>query len=276
MGAMNVYVAAATQLAGALAAEGSAPSALARPRTALALLAVVAAALLVPLAVDALSLQGLVRACSASFVAVYVAATAAGVRLLDGAARWCAAVAFAAVVVVLAFSGPFVARPGRRRRGGGARACGASAAGACRLLTHYRGACAARRHRLLVLLAFTAPASAETFAEQPFTATPGNRIATCVRPTGVPGGLAQIGPLGRNSTATDLLRVTGAGTVLTGRVRLGLLTALPERRGGGRRRGRGRTRVAPENSIELRAAVRDAGGGFGAPVALGARRSVPC
>lgn len=111
MGAMNVYVAAATQLAGALAAEGSAPVALARPHTALALLAVVAAALLVPLAVDALSLQGLVRACSASFVAVYVAATAAGVRLLDGAARWCAAVAFAAVVVVLAFSGPFVAVP---------------------------------------------------------------------------------------------------------------------------------------------------------------------
>ena len=51
------------------------------------------------------------RACSAAFVAVYVAATAAGVRLLDGAARWCAAVAFAAVVVVLAFSGPFVLVP---------------------------------------------------------------------------------------------------------------------------------------------------------------------
>lgn len=111
MGAMNVYVAAATQLAGALSAEGSAPPALARPRTALTLLAVVAAALLVPLAADALSLQGLVRACSASFVAVYVAATAAGVRLLDGAARWCAAVAFAAVVVVLAFSGVFLLVP---------------------------------------------------------------------------------------------------------------------------------------------------------------------
>jgi amino acid efflux transporter len=52
-----------------------------------------------------------VRACSASFVAVYVLATAAGVRLLTGAARAAAAVAFAAVVVVLAFSGPYLLVP---------------------------------------------------------------------------------------------------------------------------------------------------------------------
>ena len=38
-------------------------------------------------------------------------ATAAGVRLLAGAARAAAAVAFAAVVVVLAFSGPFLLVP---------------------------------------------------------------------------------------------------------------------------------------------------------------------
>ena len=38
-------------------------------------------------------------------------ATAAGVRLLDGAARAAAAVAFAAVVVVLAFSGPYLLVP---------------------------------------------------------------------------------------------------------------------------------------------------------------------
>jgi len=55
--------------------------------------------------------DGLVRATSASFVAVYVAATAAGVRLLDGAARVCAAIAFAAVTVVLGFSGVYLAIP---------------------------------------------------------------------------------------------------------------------------------------------------------------------
>ena len=55
--------------------------------------------------------DGLVRACSAAFVAVYVAATAAGVRLLDGAARVCAGVAFVAVAVVLAFSGVYLAVP---------------------------------------------------------------------------------------------------------------------------------------------------------------------
>lgn len=44
-------------------------------------------------------------------MAVYVTATAAGVRLLGGAARWASGVAFAAVLVVLAFSGPFVLVP---------------------------------------------------------------------------------------------------------------------------------------------------------------------
>ena len=84
MGTMNTYVAAATKLAGALAEDGAAPAAFARPTTALACLAAVATALLIPLAADVISADALVRACSACFVAVYVLATAAGVRLLDG------------------------------------------------------------------------------------------------------------------------------------------------------------------------------------------------
>ena len=111
MGAMNAYVAAAVKLAGALASEGSAPRALARPGRALAVIAAAGAVLLVPLGADLLSVEGLVRACSASFVAVYVIATGAGIRLLAGAARAAAAVAFAAVVVVLAFSGPYLLVP---------------------------------------------------------------------------------------------------------------------------------------------------------------------
>ena len=111
MGTMNAYVAAAVKLAGALGEEREAPAALARPSRALGLIGVVGALLLVPLAAEILSLEGLVRACSASFVAVYVTATAAGVRLLDGAPRAAAAIAFAAVLVVLAFFGPFVLVP---------------------------------------------------------------------------------------------------------------------------------------------------------------------
>jgi amino acid efflux transporter len=111
MGAMNAYVAAATKLAGALAEEGSAPAALASPARALALLATAGAVLLAPLGADLLSVEGLVRATSASFVAVYVTATAAGVRLLAGAARASAVAAFTAVVVVLAFSGPYLLVP---------------------------------------------------------------------------------------------------------------------------------------------------------------------
>jgi amino acid efflux transporter len=111
MGAMNAYVAAAVKLAGALASEGSAPTGVARPGRALATIAAAGAVLLIPLAADLLSVEGLVRACSASFVAVYVIATAAGVRLLTGSARAAAGVAFAAVIVVLGFSGPYLLVP---------------------------------------------------------------------------------------------------------------------------------------------------------------------
>ncbi len=111
MGAMNAYVAAAVQLASALAADGGAPAVLGRPRIALGVFAAVGAVLLVPLAFDVIGVDGLVRACSAAFVAVYVAATAAGVRLLEGAARVAAGVAFVAVSAVFAFSGVYLAVP---------------------------------------------------------------------------------------------------------------------------------------------------------------------
>jgi hypothetical protein len=91
MGAMNAYVAGATKLAGALAAEGAAPAALARPRRALAAFAVLGAALLAALAAEALDVEALFRACGAGFVAVYVISTAAGVRILVGGARRAAA-----------------------------------------------------------------------------------------------------------------------------------------------------------------------------------------
>ena len=110
-GTMNAYVAGAANLAGALAREGAAPAVLARPRRALGLFALLGAALLVPLALGALGVEGLIRACSACFVAVYVISTAAGLRLLAGSARRAAAVAFAAVTVVFAFSGPFLLAP---------------------------------------------------------------------------------------------------------------------------------------------------------------------
>jgi amino acid efflux transporter len=111
MGTMNTYVAAATRLTGALAAEGAAPRQLEQPGRVLAAFVLIAAALLAALATDALGLDGLMRACSAAFVAVYVTATAAGVRLLDGRARAYAAASFAAVAVVFAFSGAYVLVP---------------------------------------------------------------------------------------------------------------------------------------------------------------------
>jgi amino acid efflux transporter len=111
MGSMNAYVAGATKLAGALAAEGTAPAAFARPQRTVALFALLGAVLLAPLAAGLLDVDALIRACSASFVAVYVISTAAGARILDGGARRAAAIAFAAVTVVFAFSGPFLLVP---------------------------------------------------------------------------------------------------------------------------------------------------------------------
>ncbi len=110
-GTMNAYVAAATRLAGALAADGAAPAMLARPGRALALFGASGAALLVLLGTGALDVEALVRGSSAAFVAVYVAATAAGVRILRGVPRACAAVALAVVAVVLGFSGVYLLVP---------------------------------------------------------------------------------------------------------------------------------------------------------------------
>ena len=112
VGTMNAYVAAAVQLAGALAREGaSSPATRARAGSALGGLGAISAALLALLATDVLGTEDLVHASGAAFVAVYVSATAAGVRLLRGRARWAAGSAFAAVVVVFAFAGAFVAVP---------------------------------------------------------------------------------------------------------------------------------------------------------------------
>jgi hypothetical protein len=71
----------------------------------------------------------------------YVAASASGVRLLEGRLRATAALSLALVAVVLAFSGPYVAAPAGiallalafvSARAGGAAWRGSSAAAGCR------------------------------------------------------------------------------------------------------------------------------------------------
>jgi amino acid efflux transporter len=94
VGAMNVYVAGALQLARA--------SGLPRPAGVLGLTGAGGLALL---ALGVGTVDGVVACCSACFVAVYVAGTAAGVRLLRGRARAAAAVSLTCVVVLLGFAG---------------------------------------------------------------------------------------------------------------------------------------------------------------------------
>jgi amino acid efflux transporter len=110
-GAMNAYVAGAGRLSRALADDGALPSWMARPYGPLALFGVTGGALLALLAAGVLDVEPLVRISATCFVAVYVGATAAGTRLLEGRLRAAAAVSLALVLVVLAFSGVYLAAP---------------------------------------------------------------------------------------------------------------------------------------------------------------------
>ena len=67
--------------------------------------------LLVALLLGVSSTSDLIRATSACFVAVYVAATASAVRILRGRERAAASVALALVIVVAAFSGWYLLLP---------------------------------------------------------------------------------------------------------------------------------------------------------------------
>jgi amino acid efflux transporter len=117
MGTMNVYVGGAAKLAASLACEGGLPAWLAAgeqrsiPRRPLGVLAMAGSVLLGVLAAGLMDPEDLVRATSACFVAVYVLALGAAVRILAGRARAIAAVALALVTVVTLFSGAFLAVP---------------------------------------------------------------------------------------------------------------------------------------------------------------------
>ena len=110
MGTMNVYIGGASKLAASLAASGSLPAWLGRethrsiPRRPLLVVFVIGAVLLGALVAGYANADDLVRATSACFIAVYVAATAAAVRILRGAARAAALVSCAFSVAIALFS----------------------------------------------------------------------------------------------------------------------------------------------------------------------------
>ncbi len=117
MGTMNVYIGGASKLTAALAQQGALPSWLGRdaarsvPRRPLIVIGAVGVVLLVALLLGISSTSDLIRATSACFVAVYVAATASAVRILRGKERAAASVALALVILVAAFSGWYLLLP---------------------------------------------------------------------------------------------------------------------------------------------------------------------
>jgi amino acid efflux transporter len=117
MGTMNVYLAGAAKLAAALAQAGALPAWFAGdaqrsvPRRPLAVIAAVGATLLAGLVLGLGSAEGLIRATSALFVAVYVLALLSAVRILDGRVRLAAVSAFACSLALAAFSAAFLLVP---------------------------------------------------------------------------------------------------------------------------------------------------------------------
>jgi amino acid efflux transporter len=117
MGTMNVYIGGAAKLIASLAQEGALPRWLAAdaarsvPRRPLILLAISGAAFLAALIAGVSNTDDLVRATSACFIGVYALALLSAARILDGATRIAAAVTFALVLVLGAFSSWFLAVP---------------------------------------------------------------------------------------------------------------------------------------------------------------------
>jgi amino acid efflux transporter len=117
MGTMNVYTSAAAKLAASMATDGALPRWLAGdaersvPRRPLAVIAPVVTVILAGLAAGVGSTDDLVRATSALFIAVYVLALAAAVRILDGRVRTAAIVSLVATCVLGVFSTWFLVVP---------------------------------------------------------------------------------------------------------------------------------------------------------------------
>ena len=116
LGTMNVYYAAGAKLAGALARDGALPASVGGgggqvPRRPLLFSAVSGAVMLAALGADLIDVEGLVRATSACFIAVYVLALASATRILSGPARVRAAVALVSIAAVGVFSGGLLLVP---------------------------------------------------------------------------------------------------------------------------------------------------------------------
>jgi amino acid efflux transporter len=117
MGTMNVYISGSAKLAASLAAAGALPRWLAGdahlsvPRRPLAALSVPVLAILTGLVAGVGSTDGLVRATSACFIAVYLLALASAYRILTGRFRVVAAVAVGTIVVLAVFSSWYLLVP---------------------------------------------------------------------------------------------------------------------------------------------------------------------
>lgn len=115
---INAYIAGAAELGAAMGRERVMPrwlggdAAGSVPRRALVVIAAVGAAALVALAFDDAAIPALVHIVSNCFVVVYLASSAAAVRLLSGRMQVTALLALGLVLVIVSFSGSYLVVPG--------------------------------------------------------------------------------------------------------------------------------------------------------------------
>jgi hypothetical protein len=111
---------------------------------------------------------------------------------------------------------------------------------------------------------------AAAWQEVPYRALPGGNVATCLHATGAEGGLAALGPLGRRAVPLDVLAAGTGRPAVRARVRFPIVFDCPAIHEAGGAGVAAAPAVRPgTHSVEMRAAVRDPGGGFGTPLPLG-------
>ena len=132
--------------------------------------------------------------------------------------------------------------------------------------------CAGLRRLVLVCavaLSLPAAAGAAPLQELPYAE---RATVACLAPTGVPGGLSIVGAYSRRDVTTDLLTAGPEGAARAGGVSVGRLYAcatVAESPGGTAVVAGGVEPSVEGEDFAIHAAVRDPGGTFGAPVALG-------
>jgi hypothetical protein len=129
---------------------------------------------------------------------------------------------------------------------------------------------------LVLALALLTTVPAEAARDVFVRDSPRSAVATCLRPTGAPGLVGMLGPLERQTSPYDLLRVDAGGVSVAATARLGVLGECPAVAADPSGHAIVAGAVLTDRGVSLlRAALAPPGGGFGAAVDIARSRAFP-